>query len=355
MKWILVMFVIVAFISFGIKGWNFVQNYTPSYLQDLEYPDAERRNNGMPKATIQAWIYPGEPGCGASKEIADGREIDILKAEYFTITSDGSLKRLDESIYGCNGYSTDNVSQLKKYSQNQLVTVSGHQEGMAKFLRDSTEENQATNTLVEFVTEHDLLGIEIDFEDFSSWSSEDYELYKSWIKTLGNSLRQNGKKLMVDGPAIANEEQQGWYKWKYEDISQLPVDWIVVMAYDYYTDSGVGNPISPDTWVIDSINWVKRRVSNMETIVVGVPSYGYVGPKGTFAATIKTHEQMKEITGYSGATRDKSSGELVWRDFEYEYFVVDQEALDHKFKLVSDQGIKNVSVWHLGGNSWFSK
>ena len=70
-----------------------------------------------------AWIYPGNPACGASAEIVDGRKVHALKAEFFTI-SGGFLTLLDASNTRCNGYSPAYIGLLKQYSTEQYATVS---------------------------------------------------------------------------------------------------------------------------------------------------------------------------------------------------------------------------------------
>lgn len=66
--------------------------------------------------SVQAWIYPGPPACDAQAEYADGRAIDVLKPEYFTVAADGSLRLLEEADLGCNGYSADNAAHVRSHS-----------------------------------------------------------------------------------------------------------------------------------------------------------------------------------------------------------------------------------------------
>lgn len=52
---------------------------------------------GMKRMTpipqVQGWIYPGAPSCSTMTEIADGRTIDTLKAQYYTLNDDGTLSQ----------------------------------------------------------------------------------------------------------------------------------------------------------------------------------------------------------------------------------------------------------------------
>src|SRR5450755_402705 len=74
-----------------------------------------------PTPHIQAWIYPGPPACSASTEMADGRTIDTLKPQYFTLNDSGTLAQITS---GCNSYSVENAALVKGHSRQQFVTIS---------------------------------------------------------------------------------------------------------------------------------------------------------------------------------------------------------------------------------------
>jgi spore germination protein YaaH len=305
---------------------------------------------------IMAWIYPGAPTCAAQQEYSDGRKIDILKPEYFTLNETGTLVLLTEADAGCNGYSAKNVASLKKYSKEQYVTISSsYAEQMSLFLADTGKRIEATNTLVAFVTANHLTGIEIDFEDFGGWDRTTYKNYKAFVATLGDALHKKGGKLMVDGPATADAIEEAWYVWRYADFNALPVDRIVVMTYDYQFDQGAGQPVSPLTWIQDTIKWTKGRTANPAKLSFGIPSYGYRGTIGTQRFVLMTYDQLKKQPGFSTAHRDYASSELTWQHEGTVYFAQDSVSLTKKQQAIAAAGISSVSVWHLGGNVWFER
>ncbi len=300
-----------------------------------------------------AWIYPGNPACAAFSEYADGRKIDVLKAEFFTI-SGGYLTLLDTSNTRCNGYSQQNVARLKQYSTEQFVTISSAsvndmESFFANALNPTSEE---VTTLVTFVVSNDLTGIELDFEDFSSWSPDAYADYKTFVSILGTALHAKGKKLMIDGPAISNASEENWFLWRYADFVTLPVDHIVVMAYDYQYDYGAGAPVAPFEWLKNVVTWTSSQFPK-EKLTIGLPSYGYQGPKGSYRITILTYDQIKLKKGFGTATRDPLSGEMTWRNGNTVFFYQDSQSLEQKRDLVASLGVTSISVWHLGGNQWF--
>lgn len=304
-----------------------------------------------PTMKTMAWIYPGAPACDAETEFTDGRNIDVLKAEFFTIQS-GKLTMLTS---GCNAFSKENVAQLKDYSTEQFVTVSAADpKGMNTFMVRAMRAPQADVTkLVNFVVSNNLTGIELDFEGFGTWTPTIYNNYKSFVTVLGNALHAKGKKLMIDGPAVSNaREEANWYLWRYADFVNLPVDHMVVMAYDYQYDYAAGAPVAPLAWLKDVTTYVSSKYPK-DKITIGLPSYGYQGTKGEYDIKILTREQISKLPGYQTAKRDVASGEMAWQIGNQAYFYQDATSLQMKSDAVQNLGITSVSVWHLGGNSWF--
>ncbi len=298
-----------------------------------------------------AWIYPSEPGCNAQNEYQDGRKIQVLKPEFFTVNG-GTLTMFDASNSGCNGYTPTFVANLKKYSEAQYVTVSSASAAdMDIFLANALSDSTDIDTLVSFVVDNDLTGIELDFEDFGGWNQNSYANFRMFVESLGSKLHSNNKKLMIDGPAIANQIEQGWFVWRYEDFINLPVDYIVIMAYDYQFDHGTGVPVAPLDWMREVITWISAKYPKAK-LVVGIPSYGYEGALGK-RPYIRTYDQLKSKPGFATATRDESSGEMTWQSGKQVYFYQDSESLRQKIAVVQELGITSISVWHLGGNQWY--
>ena len=334
---------------------------TPSTLKTKpmpEYLPAQTTVQQLSTSQLEtiAWLYPGEPACAATHEYQTIKNISILKPEYFMINEEGILTVMTEKEFGCNGYSPQNIATIKLYSNAQYATVSSsYAQSMNIFLTKSVEEGILVDTLVAFAVDNNITGIEIDFEDFGGWDSDIYKKYKRFITNLGTALHAKNKKLMVDGPAISNDEEQSWFIWKYEDFTILPIDHMVVMAYDYQYDQGAGSPISPLTWITNIITWTKVHYKNQDRITIGIPSYGYRGIKGTQKITLLTYDQIKMQEGFATAVRDTSSYEMTWSNGNYVYFYQDRASILKKISTITASGIHSISVWHLGGNLWFEE
>ena len=160
---------------------------------------------------------------------------------------------------------------------------------------------------------------------------------------------------MVDGPATSNAVEQNWYVWRYADFNSLPIDKLVVMTYDYQYDQGPGVPVSPISWIQNTINWTLAEFTDKNKISFGIPSYGYKGTIGTQKFSLLTYDQLKAEPGFSTAVRDSASGEMTWQNGNNVFFYQDGQSMLKKLQVIQALGIKSVSVWHLGGNLWFAK
>ena len=350
--------------SSGLSSWS--NNLDRNESQDRAVvpagngnADASPRLNNSKDENVDmevgAWIYPGDPACSAMDELSDGRRVDTVRPEYFSVEEGGKLILLTESDRGCNGFSPENVKFLKKYSKNQYVTISSaYAKNMQSFLNAALADSSTIGSLVDFSVTYDISGVELDFEDFGGWSSDDYAQYKKFVSILGQALHNKGKKLIIDGPAIANDEESRWFQWRYSDFVSLPVDLATVMAYDYQFDHGAGSPIAPLEWIAQVIHRISLEFPK-DRLSVGVPSYAYEGSLGLNSFTLLTFNQIRLKSGFPSALRDSSSAEMSWRQEGRVFFYQDQESLDKKREAIADLGIHSISVWHLGGgNPWFS-
>lgn len=305
---------------------------------------------------IQAWIYTGAPACDAGTEMV-GRNIFTLKPEYYTVNASGNLVQLTVAVDGCNAFSAANVAAVKANSSQQYVTVSGKYANFSVLLGDSVKEAACTSTLVNFVNAQGLSGVELDWEGFGAWTATKYAQYKTYVNTLGLELQKYGKKLMIDCPHIANATEQGWWLFKYEDFDSLSgVDYLCIMSYDnQWNYGGGGSSVQPLTWATNGYNWAAARVSDVTRLVIGIPSYGYHATPSAYDVVIDTYDQTALVSGFNtGTNATNADAERNFTSGGKYYAYMDTNALNTKRNNLETAGSRMMSVWHLGGNEWFS-
>lgn len=91
--------------------------------------------------------------------------------------------------------------------------------------------------------------------------------------------------------------------------------------------------------------------------------HGYTTTTCTKVAHVTSNVAYVTMEGFPGfpsgpaataAARDPASGELRWQSGPTLYDVVDATALNAKLQLVELAGVRDVSVWSLGGEPWFT-
>jgi spore germination protein YaaH len=303
---------------------------------------------------IEAWIYPGDPACNAAAEYSDGRHIDVLKPEYYKADDTGALVQRTVASDGCNGYSAANAADVKAHSARQLVTVSADGAQVGAVCNDTTKRATAVSTLVSFVQQIGFSGVDVDFEGLGA---TDYPGYLAFLKALGDALHAQGLLLEIDVTAYASDADEKLDAFRYEDVDPLPVDGIVIMAYDYMTDyspNGAGDPIAPNDWVASVLAYTFPKIKDPSRLVVGIPSYGYSGKTGSFTVDREPSSHFSSLSGAATATTFPNASERTWASQGTSYVFVDGPGLDAKRDVIAGKGATAISVWHLGGNPWFT-
>ena len=311
-----------------------------------------------PSTTMKyhVWVYPGAPALDASNTYKNNK-IDVIRVEYFRLDSaTGAMIQINENPQDLNStknaFSAANVTEIKQYSTEQLVTVSGDADGL-RLLVVPTKLTAAVNTLKSFVVNNGLTGIDIDFEGFGQWTATDYATYLTFLKSLGTALHGAGKKLAICAPNwTSGFDSSPFSFWKWQDFVPLPIDYITPMMYDWQWDYGGGSPIAPLNWISE---WSGRLIAifGAARVVIGLPSYGYSGTNGKYDITILTLDQIKAANGFTGATRDASSAELFKTVSGKFYCSNDTTSLNAKRAAATSKGIYQISVWHAGGGNMF--
>lgn len=319
-------------------------------------------------SVVQGWIYPASYGCSATATYRTN-QIHTLKPEYLTLTSGGAVQAKTVAVDGCDAYSVANAESVASSSVEQFITISGDATGFAALMASPSLQASFIATSTKWATTTGFTGIELDIEGYTSWTLADTNKWYLFINELADNLHKNGKKLQVYIPAIWNSASNlesgsgdewdsanstGYYKLTYEGMAKTRADYLVIGSYDYHFDYGGGSSIQPLKWVKDIVNFAKSRGIDTNRLVVGIPAYAYYATTAGYDITNLTYTEAMLRTGSSTATRDVNSGEMKWANGGFSTVYVDTVGLEIKRKYIESLGIKRVSVWHLGGNQWFT-
>lgn len=301
-------------------------------------------------AKIEAWVFPGQSD--AQAELTDGRVLSSVKPEYGTLDTSGVFSSVTGST---NAYDDSAMTNnAKSHSVLPFFTVSAGRAGMAACVADGTKRTNTINGILSILSSTGFVGVELDWEGYGQWTSTEYTNYKSFVADLCTAVHAVGKKVTVCGPPIGDATEQGYYEWHYEDFESSTVDYICALAYDWNFDFGAGTAIAPTDRVRNVCLWMRSKITDLDRIVVGMPNYGYYGTTGGFSITNITKTQAAARTGYGGATRDTASEEMMFASGGVSTVYNDQTGITTKREIIEDEGIRYISVWHLGDNDWFT-
>lgn len=291
-----------------------------------------------------AWVYPDAPG--AMKAVAEHSDIHAIKAEYLHVEDDGSLTQINQSADTPNGYSPQNAAIIRQHSEGQYITISGNFDGTQLAMKNSKTIPQ----IVDFASRIGF-NVELDWEDFGSWTPEYYGQYKSFLADLHSALQQKGLWLMIDGPAINDANSQNWYQWKYEELAPL-VNYIVMMVYDNQYDTGTGNAIAPNDWSLQCMKWLKEKAGDKG--IAGIAAYGYTGQNDRIAVNSSDAVKRRLNVQTDALPTRNAAGELVVNANGTFYDYADTQTMQTRLKQVQESGLTRLSVWSLGDDPWFN-
>jgi spore germination protein YaaH len=312
-------------------------------------------------ATVEAWIYPGSPGeatCDVSAELAAlaAQPIAVLKPQYLTVAGTGKVKVDTAAALPCNGFSPAALATVRTAAHRVYVTVSAGTRAAKSLLASPAKQTAARVAIESFVATNGLDGVDLDFEP-NVWSPSMWSGYQTFVSGLAADLAPADRSVEVDlGPFTTTP----WDAERYAEVAAAGAH-LVVMAYD--DEYGVAcGPIAPYAWLDQVVTYAQSQVSAAD-LTIGLPSYGYTTTSCSKVRHVTSNVPYVTMEGAPGlptspaavaALRDPSSGEIRWQSGGTFYDYVDAVSLNAKLQRVEDLGVTDVSVWSLGGESWFT-
>lgn len=345
----------------------------------------ERRNKNW-KSYIGGYIYHNNNTCDAiTTQIKDGRKLHRISILWAWIDVAGAIQYIAQTATDCNGISGTNMSDVKNYSNEQYVLLSepfGTPSSLDTMCSTAALRTAAVNSLVNFVTTNNLTGVDLNNEQTFNLTAGSYGNYKTFVQQLKTALQAAGKKLIVTQTGFFFEQPI----WNEEDFTNvIGVDLYNIMLYDYHWYGANNNPnntpLMSDEYAVESVHWTQAKMgANSNKLMASMPSYGYYANQSSNQSTIGASQvsnihlnAMSALPGFGTSTRPQvllnganiyrdtygssisPSWERWWANAGKAYWYQDGTSMNHKRLLLESLGVKNIMVWHLGGNNpWFT-
>lgn len=216
---------------------------------------------------------------------------------------------------------------------------------------DTTRRAQHIADIVNLVSQLDVDGVTIDYEEVLSTQQQNFSHF---IAELTAQLHAHQKIVVV----ALHPKHEGESRYAYQDWKALSAsaDQLTLMAYGEHWDGGDAGPIASKAWLERIIRYTQGLNVPMYKFIFGIPLYGYDWEVDTNAtATGLTYQDIRRIlmrytatpqwdttaaAPYFHYTRAGSS-HTVW----YE----DSRSVAEKVQLARNAGFGGVFFWRLGG------
>ncbi len=217
---------------------------------------------------------------------------------------------------------------------------------VSKMINDSED---SVSNFVDIAIKNNYSGWDLDLEEVSA---KDKTKYNEFINLLADKLHKN--KLTLSVTVHAQTGKDDWNGTKGQDLESIgnSADFVRVMAYDYHNTESEAGPITPTSYLIDTIKYTKEKIETKK-IVMCLPTYGYDWAKKV--VTPLQYEDANNLVEKENISvkRDEESFELTGEyqkdNVLHTVWYQDAETVLQKVKIINQQNITNICFWHLGG------
>ena len=212
----------------------------------------------------------------------------------------------------------------------------------------TSKREKLINTLMSYLLEYEIDGINVDFE---SLSGETGEHFTQFLRELSIACRLNGIVLSVDN--YVPRESNTFYNRKEQGVV---ADYVIIMGYDeHWGGGGVAGSVASIGYVQEGIEKTLKDVP-AEKIINALPFY-------TRVWKTKGGEVTSEALGMEAAAEFISKydvptvwdeetcqnyGEIQMGDTFYQVWLEDERSIETKLTVMKNLNVGGVAAWQLG-------
>jgi poly-beta-1,6 N-acetyl-D-glucosamine synthase len=243
------------------------------------------------------------------------------------------------------------------FSNKKGNTVGDFDAGLAHVIINNPEKRKfIIKQIVDTLTYYKLQGINVDFEELNEKGNEPLTQFQ---KELYTAL--SGKGLLVTMDVTPKNEDYDYQK------LALYNDYIILMAYDQYSDATGSGPISAQKWIEEQMDWLDDKI-DVSKIILGVAGYGrdwmkYQDDNGKWKDSVEDITYTKVIDkaklANSTITFDNDTYNLHYNYTEKEtdtasetkhsIWFTDAATTFNILRFSDDYSTAGTALWHLGG------
>lgn len=284
-----------------------------------------------------------ESGNDTFEEVVNGTgTMNVISPTWFFLDgNEGDIKAIPSHSYVEKAHSRN--MEVWALLENISLDCNVHE-----VVSYTSKREKLIRTLMDYVLEYDIDGINVDFE---SLSGETGEHFTQFLRELSIECRKNGIVLSVDN--YVPRESNTFYNRKEQGVV---ADYVIIMGYDeHWGGGGVAGSVASIGYVRDGIEKTLEDVP-AEKVINAIPFYTRVWKTNNGEVTSEAlgMEAAQNFTSNYNVpvTWDEETcqnyGEIEMSGTLYQVWLEDARSIETKLTVMKNNNLGGVAAWKLG-------
>lgn len=284
-----------------------------------------------------------ESGNDTFEEVVNGTgTMNVISPTWFFLDgNEGDIKAIPSHSYVEKAHSRN--MEVWALLENISLDCNVHE-----VVSYTSKREKLIRTLMDYVMEYDIDGINVDFE---SLSGETGEHFTQFLRELSIECRKNGIVLSVDN--YVPRESNTFYNRKEQGVV---ADYVIIMGYDeHWGGGGVAGSVASIGYVRDGIEKTLEDVP-AEKVINAIPFYTRVWKTNNGEVTSEAlgmEAAQNFISNYNvPVTWDEETcqnyGEIEMSGTLYQVWLEDARSIETKLTVMKNNNLGGVAAWKLG-------
>ena len=294
------------------------------------------------------WDYYSEYVSAPDRTGSTIKGVNVVSPSFFYLTRLG--KGEVEDNIGEQGLEYINWAKENNYQIWPMISNNSYIDTTSEIMRDYELREELINQIVDYITEYQLDGINIDFENMYE---EDKDYFSRFLIELRPRLNEIGVVLSVD--VTAPDGGETWSMCYDRNVIGSVADYIIFMAYDQH---GISSAQSGTTAGYD---WVEANIKKFlgqegvepGKIILGIPFYTrlWVERNGNIISRDTVTVSAVDSTLPSNVEKQWDEDlkqyyvEYTQSGSTYKMWIEDEKSIEEKLNLITQYNLAGAAFW----------
>lgn len=217
-------------------------------------------------------------------------------------------------------------------------------------LNDEIKRKAFIKQLADSFNYYHFQGINIDLEELEEKTNASLTAFQ---KELYEAFHTKGMMVTMD-VAVKNDD------YDYKKLSDYN-DYIILMAYDQFSNSTTAGPVSAQKWIEESLDWTAARIAS-DKIILGIAGYGYDWANGKYYKTYTYNDAINEARAINAAidydndsynlhynyTKEETDEDGKISKIEHQVWFTDAAGTFNTLRFNDEYSTAGTALWRLG-------